>query len=296
MAIPAAYIKKDIDFNTRFRGLLEVMKLIAVSQYYQLQGKFRTFEKISENVSQFFRSFDMTAIHHPFVTPGDKPPAVLAVTSDNGLLGGLNMQVMTRALDLVNQTGGRLLVVGEKGQFYAQSSGLGYTHFPGIVDDQRYAQSNQVCMYVVERVLNGTFGGLKVVYPRSPSIVIQTIHTATLLPIGEMKFGDAAKETEKPQTSTRSIDSEDVILESRPQDIVEYLALVAMREQLFQIFGMARIAEQAARFTHLEESCNKILEMNKKLLLQYFKRRHETIDQNMRELFSARSLFARQAD
>jgi F0F1-type ATP synthase gamma subunit len=31
----------------------------------------------------------------------------------------------------------------------------------------------------------------------------------------------------------------------------------------------------------------KIQDMNKKLLLQYFKRRHEVIDQNMREIFCA---------
>ncbi len=65
-----------------------------------------------------------------------------------------------------------------------------------------------------------------------------------------------------------------------------------MGQRLYEIFGMARVCEQAARYMHLEESCNKIADLNKKLLLQYFRRRHEVIDANMRELFSARSLYA----
>ena len=84
-----------------------------------------------------------------------------------------------------------------------------------------------------------------------------------------------------------------VILESAPADVAEYLVSVVVAQRLFDIFGYARICEQAARYLHLEESCNKISEMNKKLLLQYFRRRHEIIDSNMRELFSARSIYAK---
>ena len=62
---------------------------------------------------------------------------------------------------------------------------------------------------------------------------------------------------------------------------------------MFDIFGYARICEQAARYLHLEESCNKIQEMNKKLYLQYFRRRHEIIDANMRDLFASRALYAK---
>jgi F0F1-type ATP synthase gamma subunit len=55
---------------------------------------------------------------------------------------------------------------------------------------------------------------------------------------------------------------------------------------------MSRLAEMGARFTHLEEATQKIQELNQKLRLQYFKFRHEVIDQNMRELFAARALYA----
>jgi F0F1-type ATP synthase gamma subunit len=87
--------------------------------------------------------------------------------------------------------------------------------------------------------------------------------------------------------------SSDMILESDPADVAEYLVSVVVAQQFFDIFGYARICEQAARYLHLEESCNKIQEMNKKLYLQYFRRRHEIIDANMRDLFASRSLYAK---
>ena len=83
-----------------------------------------------------------------------------------------------------------------------------------------------------------------------------------------------------------------VLLESSPADVAEYLVSLVVAQRLFEIFGYTRICEQAARYLHLEESCNKIQEMNKKLYLQYFRRRHEIIDANMRDLFASRSLYA----
>jgi F0F1-type ATP synthase gamma subunit len=54
---------------------------------------------------------------------------------------------------------------------------------------------------------------------------------------------------------------------------------------------MARLAELAARFSHLETSKGKVDQLNKELKLQYFRQRHEMIDKNIRELFCARLAF-----
>jgi len=59
-----------------------------------------------------------------------------------------------------------------------------------------------------------------------------------------------------------------------------------------EIFGLSRLAEFAARFVHLEESSQKLKDMDGKLQQEYFRVRHELIDRNMRELFSARLLYA----
>jgi F0F1-type ATP synthase gamma subunit len=84
----------------------------------------------------------------------------------------------------------------------------------------------------------------------------------------------------------------DIILESRIEDILEYLTYILMGQRLYEIFGLSRLAEFSARFVHLEESNQKLKEVDKKTRLEYFRVRHELIDRNMRELFAARLLYA----
>jgi ATP synthase F1 gamma subunit len=276
--MPASAIKKTIDFNARFRSLLEVLKLIAVSQYHTLEKKLATFEELTQIINEFFDAIDVRDLDHPFLKPGNRPMGVVAITSDAGLLGGLNMQVMSRALDLAKNQNGKLIIVGEKGQGYAQDAGMSFAYFPGVVDSERYAQAFELRDYLTQKVMAGELGPVTVVYPRPLSIVMIRVEMETLLPLSM---------PEKPAGSAASLQSKAVIVESRPEDVIEYLLYVLMGERLYEIFGLSRLAEQAARFTHLEESCSKIQDMNKKLLLQYFKRRHEVIDQNMREIFCA---------
>ena len=75
-------------------------------------------------------------------------------------------------------------------------------------------------------------------------------------------------------------------------DVIEYLVYLWIGQKFYDIFGLSRLAEFAARYVHLEESLHKLKEMDGKLKLQYFRIRHELIDRNMRELFSARLLYA----
>ncbi|MGE5197216.1 MAG: hypothetical protein ACM3IL_01765, partial [Deltaproteobacteria bacterium] len=84
----------------------------------------------------------------------------------------------------------------------------------------------------------------------------------------------------------------EVILESRLSDIVEYLIYLWMGQKLYEIFGLSRLAEFAARFVHLEESFQKLKELDTKTRLEYFRVRHELVDRNMRELFAARLSYA----
>jgi ATP synthase F1 gamma subunit len=277
--LPAIHIKKTIDFNKNFSSLLEVLKLVAVSEYYRLEKSLKTFEPLKEVVNDFFNSIDLTNVNHPFLNPGDKPICVLAVTSDAGLLGGINNQVISKAVDLLRAEEGRLVVIGDRGVGYAQGFGASCISYPGILDHRRFAQSQDIRDFVIRKVISGEYGGLKVVYPRAHSFVVHRVEVETLLPFSLSDDTQA----DKGKAAVR-----EVIFESSPPEVVEYLVHIVIGQRLFEIFGMSRVCEQAARYLHLEESCNKIGEMNKKLYLQYFRRRHEVIDANMRELFAAR--------
>lgn len=273
---PLSTIKKDLEFNHGLSSLIEALKTIAVTQFRALERRIKSFEKLVLSIESFFELVDTAKIRHPFLLAGDKPQAVVAVTSDSGLLGGLNTQVINTALA---QRSGRLIIIGGRGKAYLSQSKIPCAFFSGIRDDDRHSQAMQLRDYLLAGVLDGSFGGVKVVYPRPVSFTVQRVETVSLLPYiappgaGPAKGGIPA-----------------AILESEPGDIIEYLIRIWAGQKIYEIFGLSRLAEFAARFLHLEGSSQKLKEMDDKERLQYFRVRHELIDRDMRELFSARAL------
>jgi len=274
-------LKKDLEFNGGLSSLIEALKNIAVAQFRTLEQRLKSFEKLLLTIESFTEFMDIAKTDHPFLNPKNKSLAVVAVTSDSGLLGGLNMQVVNRALSELENSAGRLIVIGERGKAYVRESSVPFTAFGGIRDEERYEQAMQLRDYVMTELLEGSFGCLKVVYPRPVSFTVQRVETLSLLPF--------APSSSLP--STEAIRSE-VVLESSIGDLLEYLVHIWIGQKFYEIFGLSRLAEFAARFVHLEGSHQKLKEMDAKVRLEYFRVRHELIDRNMRELFAARLLYA----
>lgn len=280
-------VKKDLEFNRGLTSLIEVLKNIAVSQYRMLEQRIKAFEKFMLSIESFFELIEFSKVDHPFLVNQAKPQMVIAVTSDSGLLGGLNMQVVTKAVLELEKSPGQLVVIGERGKMYAGESGLPFIAFPGIVDEDRYGQAMQLRDYVMGKILQGSFGNLKVVYPHPVSFTVQRVEMLSFLPFA-LKPGQG----NNSQNISQVPDAKGLILESSPGDIIEYLVYLWIGQKLYDIFGLSRLAEFAARYVHMEESLQKLKEMDSKLRLEYFRIRHELIDRNMRELFSARLLYA----
>jgi ATP synthase F1 gamma subunit len=242
------------------------------------------YDTLLNAINSFFELVDPRSAKHPFLIPRNETQIVVAFTSDSGLLGGLNMQVVNAAMHELQQMPGRLVVVGERGKAYAQESKKPFVSFGGIKEEEQYAQVKQLRDYLVNSFLKESIGYLKVVFPRPVSFTVQKAEVVNVLPFcQESKEGATAPE---PLTG--------VIIESRPEDIIEYLVYLWMGQKLNQVSILSRLSEFAARFIHLEGSSQRLKEMDKSLRLQYFRIRHENIDCSMRELFAARLLYANQ--
>jgi ATP synthase F1 gamma subunit len=275
-------IKKDLDFNLNLYNLIEVLKEIAIAQYKILEKKIRTFEDVFGALGNIFTLMQSSNIDHPLLRTAGRQPGIIALTSDAGLLGGLNMGVMTQAIKEAEKIRAKLIIIGEKGQMYAQESGLPFVIFKGVKDETRFAQAQELRNYILEEEINLRLGDLKIVYPVALSIVSQQVKTLQLFPFTK------PEQFRQPAVQSQPLD---VVMESKPEDILQYWIYLYLGQKFYQIFGLARLAELSARFAHLETSKTKIEQLNKELRLQYFRQRHEMIDKNMRELFSARLVF-----
>jgi F0F1-type ATP synthase gamma subunit len=266
--------------------LLEALKLIAAQQFQTLERTLRSNPAFFEVIETIAGTFDFAGTSHPF-TQGDGPIGVIAVTSDSGLLGGLNQQVVVTAVQEYRRNPGELIVIGERGAGYVRELGLSCQSFPGVQEHNRGTLASQVRDYALNRILSGHLAALAIVYPRALSFSLQRIELLRALPCTDW-FRD--------RTVPRGVRSGPVLLESSCAETVEYLVWLWFGSQLFDVFGMSRLAELAARAVHLEGSSQELQRRRQKLWMRYFRERHEVIDRNLRELFAARSLFGSAAE
>ncbi len=275
-------LKQDLEFNGGLASLIGVLKNIAVSQYHAMESRAKNFEKLKDAIYSFLEIIDPRQVAHPFLNPQNELQMVVAVTSDSGLLGGLNKEVIDTALAELAKIPGRLVVIGERGKMYARETKTSCVAFPGIKEEEIPALAMQLRNYILGKFIEESIGHLKLVYPRSISFTVQRIETVTFLP-----FRLEARQLEEPPPPLS-----EVILESLPADVVEYCVYLWIEQKLAEIFIFSKLAEYAARFSHLERSAQRLKEMDQKLKMQYFRVRHEIIDRNMRELFATRQIYA----
>ncbi len=274
-------VKGDLEFNKGLTSLVDVLKNIAVAQFRSLEHKIKSFEELILSAEGFFEFLDVGRVAHPFLKPVNKRQIVIAVTSDTGLLGGLNTRVINTAIEELGKIPGKLIVLGERGRISAQEINMPFTGFEGIGidEEERYLQAMQLRDYIIDEFFKESMGFVRVIYPRPLSLTVQRVETVSFLPFLPPKKYSFAEEG-----------SPDIITESSPGDITEYLIYIWIGEKLFELLGLSRLAEFGARFAHLQGSSQKLTDLSKKLKLEYFHIMHELIDRNMRDLYTARLL------
>lgn len=274
-------LKQELQFNHRLGRLLDALKSIAAQQFQLLERRFRTHQPFFDAVQQIAGTFDVEHCAHPF-TQASGPVGVIVVTSDTGLLGGLNQQVVAAAVQEYRRSPGQLLVVGERGAAYLREAGLPCRFFAGALDADRRSLSVQLRDYALNQVLSGRLGALSVAYPRAISFTVQRVELLRALPCGEWF---------RATPVSRGVRGS-LILESSVSEVLESLVFVWLGQTLYDVLGMGRLAELAARSIHLEGSSQELERRGKKLLGRYFRERREAIDRNIRELFAAKSLYS----
>jgi len=274
-------IKKDLEFNRSLLSLVEVLKSIAVSHYRMLEKMIKSEEQFYSVLHSFFQFPFFRTLEHPLLNGTSAPAGIVAVTSDMGLLGGLNMKVMAAAFEATQRGSFRLMVIGEKGHALAREKGFSFIAFQGVNDEERYGQALALRDFVMEQLETGKIGSLTVFYPEPVSFLVQRVKKMTMVPF------DIPGVEEPPDPKMMR----ETIVESKAGDIIAYLVMLWLGQAFYEILGFSRLAELSARFVHLEGSSQKIKELLKKQQLVYFRVRHELIDKGMREIFSARSLY-----
>jgi F0F1-type ATP synthase gamma subunit len=220
-------LKKEIQFNGRLNGLLDVMKSISAQQFQVLEATLKANPQFFDVIQAIAGTFDLEHFSHPF-TQDLGPIGIIAVTSDAGLLGGLNQQVITAAMREYRREPGEMIVIGKRGISYLQEYKLSCREFPAAQEETRRTLAGEVRDYVLNQVLEGRFGRLTIVYPKAISFTVQRVEAIRALPC-------QAWLRDKPRQGP--LVSGHVMLESSSASLLEYLVWLWVSGKLFEVFA-----------------------------------------------------------
>lgn len=283
--IPLIKLKKEVEFNSELKQVVDALKGIAMNRYLMLQKKLQLFERFPELAGELLEGISIGDIDHPYIRSNNKRVAVLMVTSDGGFVGNMNAQVIQAGLTVGGEDA-VYAIVGDRGASMFADQKKQFHRFPGVDDKKRAELAAQVREKMLGFIASGECGKFVVVYPKPISMSMQKATVEAMIPCDSWLSGQVDANKKTPET----------IWESEPRDILSYVATFWVEHRLDEIFSVARVAELGARVMNLEGSFQEVIRQGKKIKLQYHRARHEVIDRSMREVFSSQLLFNRLAE
>lgn len=270
-------IKEEMQLNIYMSELMDILKGIAISEYWALLKKQGRFKRFLDAFNGFFNILDFSKIDHPLAKNTGKL-AIMIVTSNEGFMGGLNTRVIDAAFAHPEAQEAALIMVGEQGAMHLESIKRPFKGFGDIAAEESYPAAVELRNYIVTEVKKGSFNRLVVYYPKSVSFMVQKVEELRVLPCTELfqKKGKGSPE-----------EADGLIIESSLHEMIQYLVETWIIQKFFEIFEESKLAEFSARTVHLEESVQRLQERGKSMRFQYLRSGHELIDKRMRDIFSA---------
>jgi len=208
---------------------------------------------------------------------------LLVITSDRGLCGGFNANILRRAVAFLNEhlNDGQQVsvsVVGRKSvDFFRRRSWTIRQEWPGVFDRLSYEHALDIGQNIIQQYNEGTFDQLYVVYNEFKSVMQQQVVVEKFLPIEVLK--DETSSQDAPEGPHGSY-----LYEPDEHELLETLLPKHFEVQAFRVLLESAAAEQAARMTAMDGATRNAGELIKKVTLFYNKTRQASITKELMDI------------
>lgn len=263
------------------KKITRTMQLIATARFQAAMNRAvasRPYtDKLAEMVANLSRGLE--GFRHPLMERHDQGrperAAVVVLTSNRGLCGGYNAQVLRAAIDHLDGLRERgvepqVQMVGKKGISAFRFRGREVERKSTDVEDKpRFDEIEPLAQGLIDRFLSGEIGSAWVVYMRFYSAGKQAPEAVKLLPLEPI-------EVEEEAETARGIRPQ---YEIRPsaERLLDELLPASVRMRLFQAFLDATVSEQMFRMAAMKAATEAAEEMIGNLTREYNRARQSAI-------------------
>ncbi len=245
------------------------------------------FRRIASNLGNYIstlermtRELAMEAeLAHPLFLekPSPGPTAVVVVTSDRGLAGRYNREVLDLAVSLPIENRA-FIVVGAKGKEAFDRAGRAYVqHFPGLSDDPTEREVEPLGKLLISGFMENRFGAILIVYSHFVSIAVSDPTVEVFLPFSERPLLRGIERVGKLP-----------IFEPNAHSIVNYLIDEYINLELYRIAIDSKLSELSSRTAAAGAAAERADDAARRLRRDFQKMRRARITKSIAELFASR--------
>ena len=283
-------IRTRINSVKSTRKITSAMKMVAAAKLKKAQDvvlNLRPYqEKQYEILMSIAKSLDEEQVQSQYLTnrPDDKVLLVV-ITSNKGLCGGFNSNIIKRAVELAHDKYAdqwktnnlSFYTIGRKGTDFIRSKGYPlYGYNNDLLEDISYSRALPVIQSIMQAFVHNEFDKVEIVYNKFKNAAVQILTVDQFLPVN-LHLGD-----EEPQDK----DSLYYIFEPNRQQIVQELIPATLRIQFYEALLESLAAEHGARMTSMHMATDNATGLIRDLQLTYNKARQAAITNEINEVVS----------
>jgi F-type H+-transporting ATPase subunit gamma len=213
-----------------------------------------------------------------------KKRAVIVISTDKGLCGALNTNLLREASKLPKDT--LFIMAGRKAaQFAARTKRELAAEFT-YKDNPQFAEARAISKYAQELFLSGKVDAVDVLYTNFINTLTQKPTLAQLLPIGELHpvSSDVTGEN-TPEKLSES--KSEYVFEPNPTEVLGNLLPHYLNYLVYQYLLEAKASEHSARMVAMKNATDNAKQIIKDLTLEYNKLRQANITKELLEITTA---------
>jgi F-type H+-transporting ATPase subunit gamma len=268
-------IKRRIGSVKSTQQITKAMKMVAAAKLRKTQSQLLAARPYSKKLGHILENAaSLKSKDNPFLYERKvKNSCFVLITSDKGLCGSFNSNVIRRTIDEIRASDSpkdHLIVIGRKGYDYFNRLELSIRkHYTDFLNHMEFKHAKHIVSYLTKSFLDQRFDKINIVYQEFKSPVVQNIVVEQLLPIPSFD------KTVKPSG---------LLFDPNPEKILKELIPLHLNYHLWRILLESFAAEQGARMTAMEAATDNAGDMIKSLVLYYNKARQAAITKELSEI------------
>ncbi|WP_115460805.1 ATP synthase F1 subunit gamma [Winogradskyella aurantiaca] len=271
-------IRNRISSVSSTMQITSAMKMVSAAKLKKAQDAITAMRPYSNKLTELLQDLSATLDADSGSKYAEQRPInkvlLVAITSNRGLCGAFNSNIIKQVGHLMNDTykgkSVSVLAIGKKANDAFSKSNLVVANESDVFDDLTFENVERVANAIMTMFEEGEYDRVDIVYNSFKNAATQIVMTEQFLPIKPIE-GDANNNL-------------DYIFEPSKLEIVETLIPKSLKTQLFKSVRDSFASEHGARMTAMHKATDNATELRDQLKLTYNKARQAAITNEILEI------------